>query len=206
MPLCIIQVIDAVLSDSLPHNLQEIEKGLPISGVTLTAEAGTTISKCKIASTSLLNFNTRPLKDDTKECDLEPDLLIKSQVLSLVAKQQTDDIRDAMRAGLIIDADPALRDLVPGLRQDDLDVIDDEDSEFVQRYYEGGMKDRINHEEDEYDDTLDQFGLSVEAGDEEALDEQEKEWGRNRIRGGRWEDETRRIGTVKSLLHFRHFL
>lgn len=68
------------------------------------------------------------------------------------------------------------------------DAASDDDADFARRYRKMMWKaaDHQNEVEDEYDDTLDQFGLSVPAGEqEEELDDQEKQCGRNKLRVGR---------------------
>lgn len=178
-----IQVINSILSDSLPKSLQQLDRRLSL---VTTKEAGDNARELS----GLMNFSVPANLIKHNETELESDPTVKQDVLRL------HDAQVFVDAGL-------------DRQNDDISVVKSDD-EFERRYLEAVGSDAVEENvNDEYDDTLDQFGLSIQAGEEEQDEEEEGEekvWGRNKATGGRWKDHAPHPGRIFIRMIVAHVL
>lgn len=161
-------MVNAIVSDSLSDSLRHLDKMLPLSSNSISFFPDG-------LNDGLLCF------DRTQDTRVEKrDASLKETVLRLAALQEEENQNEDKVEGTELKITTEAKD-------------EDDDAEFKTRY-ENFLGHALgnNNDDDEYDDTLDQFGASMPAIPAGGLDEdeetEEEKWTRNKVKGGRLMD------------------
>lgn len=191
------QVIDVILSNPACEDQTPLTTAPELGNTTTTTEKLRSRHPiARVFQHGGLNFDTcegQHVVHENVEVAATIDPEDKRMILDLEAKQQAEEINTATAAGEIVDID--VENLVSGLRGS---PSDDEEIAFQKRY-QILMGETGRNNEDEYDDTLDGVGpgIAIMTGEEqdEEIEGEVQSWVRNKVKGGKWENESQTAGT-----------